>query len=336
MLKSSAKIRALWLLGAAVAAVLFWQTLNRAHRIGGIDLTSYLEASRVVLRGGDPYRPSSSFPYIYPLFLALALVPLGFVPADLALLLWFVLLLVALVWTTRVVLRSAYPKLRARALTPFVAVLFALSYPILQSNLRNGQINLLVLALCVLALTAIGTGGGALAWAIATAIKIVPAVVLPFFIRREGWRTVVTAAASVVLLCLLPVATMGKAALSLTGWYVAAFVAGQFGAAPGSDPLDFSAGGILVSTVSGVPTLWLRAAGAFVPIAVAVAADWRRRPKATADWLVFAVYLAIIPLASPKSEVHHLAFALPAAAVTGAALWYGFTSRRGVVAWLLA
>jgi hypothetical protein len=338
-LKSSAKVRALWLAGAVIAAVLFAQTWSRAHRVGGIDLTSYLEASRAVLHGRDPYLSSASYPYVYPLFFAFALIPLSFVPADLALLLWYILLLGALLWSTRAVLRSAYPGLRAKALTPFVAVLFAISYTVIQSNLRNGQANLVVLALSVLAFDANRDGLGTRAayqWAMAIAIKIVPVVLLPFFIRRGRWRIVVVAFVTVAFLCLLPVVTMGTAALSLTRSYLASFVTGSFGASPGTDPLDFSAGGMLVRVASGMPTFWPRAIGALAPIAVAVVADCRTRMSATADVLAFAMYLAIIPLSSPKSEVHHLAFALPAAAVTAASLWYGFASRRGAVAWLLA
>jgi alpha-1,2-mannosyltransferase len=239
----------------------------------------------------------------------------------------------------RAVLRSAYPELRARALTPFVAVVFAIAYPVIQSNLRNGQANLVVLALCVLALNANRDGSdtrGAFAWGMAIAIKIVPAVLVLFFIRRGGWRVVIGAAITVAALCLVPVVTMGAAALSLTGWYLAGFITGRFGASPGTDPLDFSAGGMLMSVASSVPTLWLRVTGLLAPIAIAAVADWRTRANATADTLAFAMYLAIIPLSSPKSEVHHLAFALPAAAVTGALLWYRLTPRRGAVAWLLA
>jgi hypothetical protein len=36
----------------------------------------------------------------------------------------------------------------------------------------------------------------------------------------------------------------------------------------------------------------------------------------------FALYLLSIPLLSPQSEIHHLAFLLPAAAIVGAALWW--------------
>jgi hypothetical protein len=49
-------------------------------------------------------------------------------------------------------------------------------------------------------------------------------------------------------------------------------------------------------------------------IAGAALIDVRRRSRAD-DHLAFAMYLAVIPLASPKSETHHLAFMVPAAYV---------------------
>jgi len=122
----------------------------------------------------------------------------------------------------------------------------------------------------------------------------------------------------------------------LSRQYIGSFVAGSFSVSQGTDPLDFSAGAMLVRTIPDVPTLWLRLTGALVPLAMAVAVDYRTRLSARADPCAFALYLALIPLVSPKSEVHHLVFALPAAAVTFGSIWYGFVSRRGALARLLA
>ena len=51
-----------------------------------------------------------------------------------------------------------------------------------------------------------------------------------------------------------------------------------------------------------------------------------------------ALYLLGIPLASPKSEVHHLAFMLPAAALTAARCWWpsGSRSRTFLIAAFVA
>jgi hypothetical protein len=261
------------------------------------------------------------------------------VPPDLVLVVWYIGLIGALVWTTTTVLRAADASLRARTLTPFVAVLFLMMYTVIQSNLRNGQVNLLVLAFCVLAFSATRENAeirGALAWGIAIAIKTVPAILVPYFVRRGRWRFVVSGLAVVAMLCLLPMATMGTAAVTLGGSYLVSFVSQSFAAGLGADPLDFSTGGMLIKLAPRAPIFWLRVIGALAPVIVAVLSDWWTRVSVRSDLPAFALYLAIIPLASPKSEVHHLVLALPAAAITGASLWYGFAQRRGIVAWCLS
>ena len=48
---------ALWGVGAVTAALLFAQTWSRAHRPGGIDLTSYAKAIASTSRGGPIVTP---------------------------------------------------------------------------------------------------------------------------------------------------------------------------------------------------------------------------------------------------------------------------------------
>lgn len=302
----------------------------RAHRAGGIDLTTYLEAARAVQRGQDPYALPLPFPYLYPPFVAFALIPLAHAPADLALLVWFSVSVAAIAWSTREALALAYPELRAQSLAPFLVALFALLYPVLQSNLRNGQINPIVVALAVAALHAYrggATGRSALCWASAIAIKIVPGVLAPFYARRREWRVCGLAAVAVVVLGFVPALTLGAQVVTLNREYVTSFLTGSFGGLAVGGTLDFSLGGML-ALISGVDGRWLRAAGAVLPIASVFAADWRAPRTPRTDPIAFALYLAVIPLASPKSEVHHLAFALPAAALAFAALRFGLEPRR--------
>lgn len=321
--------RDLWLcaLGAAALALLFAQTWTRAHRPGGIDLTTYLEAARASEHGQSPYGAPAAFPYIYPPFFAFALIPLAHLPADLVLAIWFAASVGAIVWSLWRMLRLAYPELRARSLTPFLAVVFAAAYTVVQSNLRNAQVNFLIVGLAVVALDARGASRRAIGWALAIAIKIVPSVLTPFYLVRRQWRLCAIAAAAVVVLCLMPVITLGAQAVPLTVEYLRSFVGGSFGAAGGSLPLDFSLGGML-ALIAGSDGRWLRLIGAAVPIAAVVAADVRAARTSRVDALAFALYLAVIPLASPKSEIHHLAFALPAAALAFGAAWFRVDRRR--------
>jgi hypothetical protein len=350
------------LLGAAASVALFAQTWSRAHRPGGIDLTTYLEAARAVLRGDNPYALASPFPYIYPPFLAFALIPLTGLPADLALVAWFIASLGAIVWSMREVLTLAYPELPGRGMTPFIAALFVGMYPVLQSNLRNGQVNPIVVSLAIAGLAARlerapshraqgppgaprapGAGGGwrdwrvreALYWAAAIAIKIVPAVLAPFYLRRRDWRVCAEAAAGVIVLCLIPFVTLGHQVVPLTRDYAVSFLAGSFSPAPAGRPLAFGLGGMLTLVGGPIGGPWLRAVAAALPVAVVLAADWRARTGPRTDPFAYALYLAVIPLASPKSEVHHLLFAMPLATLAFGAWWWRPGSRRPIPTALL-
>jgi hypothetical protein len=337
--------------------MLFAQTWSRAHRPGGIDLTTYLEAARTVLRGDNPYALASPFPYVYPPFLAFALIPLTGLPADVALVAWFIASLSAIVWSTREVLSLAFPELSGRSLTPFIAALFVAMYPVIQSNLRNGQVNPIVVSLAIASLAARldrlrghreeGPPAAPLAWradrgwrdwrdsrvpeavywAAAIAIKIVPAVLAPFYVRRRDWRVCAAAASGVIALCFLPFVTLGHHLLPLTRDYVVSFLAGSFSATPAGGSLAFSLGGVV--TLAGGPIgPWLRAVAAVLPMAVVLAADWRTPAGPSVDPFAYALYLAVIPLVSPKSEVHHLLFAMPLATLAFGAWWWRPVSRR--------
>jgi hypothetical protein len=354
----------LWLLGAAASVTLFAQTWSRAHRPGGIDLTTYLEAARAALRGDNPYALVSPFPYIYPPFLAFALIPLTRLPADLALAAWFAASLGAIVWSTREVLTLAYPELSGRRLTPFIAALFVGMYPVLQSNLRNGQVNPIVVGLVIAALAARlarpgshHAGGASSApdargadgarrpwrpceacracrawepacWAAAIAIKIVPAALAPFYLRRRDWRVCAEAASGVIVLCLIPFVTLGSHVVPLTRGYVVSFLAGSFSTPAARESLAFSLGGMLTLVGGPIGGPWVGVVAAVLPVAVVFAADWRARTGPTTDPFAYALYLAVIPLASPKSEVHHLLFAMPLATLAFGAWWWRPVSRR--------
>lgn len=323
--------RLLWLLGAAALAVLFAQTWTRAHRPGGIDLTTYLEAARALRRGENPYALSLAFPYVYPPLFAFALIPLTYVPADLALLVWFAASVGAIVWACHEVLMLAYPQLRAGRVTPFLATLFAVAYTVFQSNLRNAQVNFVIVALAIAALRARATPARGVYWALATVIKIVPGVLAPYYVCRREWRVCAMAVLALIALSLAPAVTLGAQVASLHREYATTFLAGSF--AGSGQQLDFSLGGMLALAV-GADRRWFRLLGVALPVAIALVADCRAGRAARVDAFAFALYLAVIPLASPKSEMHHLAFALPAAALASGAVWFELERRQPLPALL--
>jgi alpha-1,2-mannosyltransferase len=292
-----------------LAFLLGVQTWHRAHRPAGNDFTSYLQAARAIATGSSPYDVDTPFPYVYPPLPALALRPLAMLPYGAAVIVWFLLSVAALAWTLVWLSRRMLGRGAAEA-WPIAAIVLLLGAEVVQNNLLNGQINFLVLALCVGALAA--SAGrrpmvGALLWGAANATKLVTLALAPWWLIRGFAGAVIVGAAASTLLA---PGYIGARTLFWTVEYFRDFVAGTLAGAA-EDGLRFSLGAIVAAWLPSLP--WLLAAGAVVVIAAVTLVDLRRGDAPNADLHAFALYLAAIPLASPKSETHHLAFAIPAA-----------------------
>jgi hypothetical protein len=359
---------------AVMCAVLFAQTWTRAQRPGGIDLTSYLLSADVVRHGGSPYLLPTPFPYLYPATLAFLLIPLTFVPAIVSLGFWFSLNAAAAVWSIRTLVAAKMSDTSDTVV--FLAVFFSLFFTVVQSNLRNGQVNFVVLALCVAAIkpsagtrsvarrltaapaampsrghadprrgiseeTRRGWGpaasgkklAGVCWWSLAIALKLVPLVLAPYFLFRRSWLWLMTSAALIAAWCLLPAVVVGGKILDI--YRQLSTILSATSLEPHAQPLDFSLAGTL-AWITGAPlTTALKASAAAVVLGWIMPVDARRlralsaagqpmideTPVRDSDLCAFALYLLSIPLLSPQSEVHHLAFMLPAAAIVASALW---------------
>jgi hypothetical protein len=329
--------------GALLGAVLLWQTLVRASRPDGIDLTSYLLSARAIAHGASPYLLATPFPYLYPATLAFLLIPLAMAPSIVALVAWFALNAFAALWSVRRVVLFVRPDLEQRPETVAVllAVFLTVFLPIVQSNLRNGQVNFVVLALCVAA--ALGQGGrvgrgsqggrvgqggwrsgSALLWSSAIAIKIVPLVLLPYFMLRRRWPWIFMAAMYCVVLLLVPAVVAGWKITEFYRQYTDVLLTATL--ATGADALDFSLGGAIAAVTATPATPALRISSAAVVVGWILQADGRRLRHEHARPLT--LYLLGIPLASPKSEIHHLAFLLPAATMIAAEWWWPSNRRN--------
>jgi alpha-1,2-mannosyltransferase len=289
------------------------QTWRKAHRPDGNDLTSYLAASRALVDGTNPYEVATPFPYIYPLFSALVLIPLTVVPYGVAVLLWFALSIAALAWVLVRVARREDPGGRARDAVPIAAVVLILLAEIVQNNLLNGQVNFVVLAFCMAAILAGSTALASAGWlGAAIATKILPLGVAPWWVLRGRILVVAAAVAVAVALALAPALIAGAPALEWSAAYLRGFIGPSLQTGASADTLQFSLYWLVSHLAPDVS--WLPLACALVVMAGATLVDARRRSRAD-DHLAFAMYLAVIPLASPKSETHHLAFVVPAAYV---------------------
>jgi alpha-1,2-mannosyltransferase len=328
-----------WTISLAILAL---GALHKARRANGNDFTAYLDAAEALLAGRSPYTLNATFPYVYPLFLGLVLGPLTAVPRDVATVVWFLLSVASLAAAAWIVVRLARD---ARILppstpltVPLVALWFLLFDPI-QSELLNGQVNFVVLLLCVLCLrwlrgqARLGSGGSLAA---AIAIKVNPALLLGFLgVRREG---------AVILVCLVVTAAFVAGPLLLLpagggyGVYLQSFILARLGAEISTHRnVRFSVNGALETLVPGWSgALWRRAAGAMLPLAGLALVELlsRRRAGRPREVWVFALYLLSLPLVTPISEVHHLAYAFPALgllALASVSEWLASGSRRPLV-----
>jgi hypothetical protein len=341
---------ALW--GVSVV-VLAFQTLHKAHRPLGNDLTMYLDAALALLAGRNPYTLGGTLPYMYPLFLAAVLAPLTAVPRDAATLLWFLLSVGSLVLAARVTggLAREHGIVRPGAplTVPLVLLWFLLFDPI-QNNLLNGQVNFQILLLCMLCLKLYLRGrttGSAAALAPAIAVKLTPALLLGFLGVRRRWAAIALCLGLSAVLVLAPIvlpgAEGGRAYRAYLALVLLPRLHTEYPTAHRS--VRFSVNGVLEALAPGWDgVVWRRALGASLPLAGLVLVELlacQRRSRGRDIWS-FSLYLLAQPLVTPLSEVHHLTYAFPAAGLLAlSALPIGSGQRPGLraaglaAAWLL-
>jgi alpha-1,2-mannosyltransferase len=355
---------------ALVATIILGaQTWHKAFRVDGNDLTSYLLAARALWDGQSPYGLDTPFPYLYPLFLAFAIVPFALLPYGAAVIGWYAASVAAL----GLILRE-WASRNELAIAATVLVTFN----VIQNNLLNGQVNFFVVLCCVAAVVSgrpsafaqRATGppeGGHYAVAdppegglrlpagerretvaglwlgVGIALKLMPALLLVYFLVRRQGRAILVAAATALALALVPsVLIIGGPEVSVeSGFsritavhaqYLRQFLSPMM-TSPAGDELAFSIASVVARAFGVGPALWLEvlcAAAVLGTVAFVDVARWRRRGD---DVAAAAAYLVAIILISPKSETHHLAVALPAVALCVSRLFGdgGFTQAADML-----
>ena len=314
---------AIWMVLAltVICLVVFVQSVHKAYRDIGNDFTSYLMSAKALVEGADPYHMPTAFPYIYPLFLALLLVPLAFVPYWLATAVWFLINAVgcALLITIPRILagEDSNQADRVPAAAPAIITVVAL-FPVIQNHMLNGQVNFVVAALAALGLVAslhARTWQAAVLLGAAIAIKLVPIVLLVYLIGERQYRTAALALLFATLFCFLPIILTGA---EIFHYYQNYFDTFLFAGMSGSQA---TAAGEAFFTVSGlvrwaVPSLAeFRSVNALAALATVVATVIiHRKSSATGTrtgYLIPWLYFITILLITPSSQTHHLAWMVP-------------------------
>src|SRR5687768_8503555 len=333
--------RILAVAAVVATAVLGAQTWHKAFRPGGNDLTSYLLSARALWDGQSPYGLDTPFPYIYPLFLAFAIVPLAILPYGAAVIGWFAASVAALgailLGPTKLGTGEGGRRRTAgSALAAAAAVL--VTFNVIQNNLLNGQVNLFVVLCCVVAVASAAPPEGghyvgaashhrraltAGAWlGAAIALKLMPVLLVVYFLVRRRFGAILAAGAIALVLALAPALLIRGSVESgfsritaVYSQYARELLMPMMTSPAGDASLAYSVASVVQRVFGIAPALWidmLCAAAVLGTIAAVDVGRWRPRGD---DLAAGAAYLAAITLISPKSETHHLAFAIPAVAL---------------------
>lgn len=262
-------------------------------------------------------------PFIYPPIAAVLAVPLTLVGETSANLLWTAATVALLAWATRVCFAAFLARhRRAAAWLLLTGAMLALT-PV-EDHLRFGQVGIPLMALCLADCTATRPRWprGALV-GLAAAVKLVPAIFVPYLWLSGRRRAAITATATF-------------AALSLAGFVVAPSDSWRFWTDKLFEPTspDFytnqSLQGVLRRAIAPWPSVW-------IPVAVSVALFGLARAAAAAragdELRGLAITGLVGVLVSPVSWIHHLVWVVPALAVI---LGDGIDRRRVAAAFTVS
>jgi alpha-1,2-mannosyltransferase len=296
------------------------------------DLDVYVLAGKRFADGATLYgahfgqKLPEPLPYTYPPFLAGAFALVSWLPASWIAVAWTLLDIALLVWVVKISYArflDRFGRRRPIALACLVGVL-GLTAPVI-SVFDLGQIGLVLMA-SVLAdalpeRTRLPRG---VLVGIATAIKLLPGLVVVYWLVVKRWRAAAVAGATAV--GLWGVTAMIRPGVSRTYWFDVITHPERTG-----DPaavMDQSTNGLLHRVGWSSPILW----AVLACIAIGIGLLRARRAHAAGDELAAISLVAIATLlASPVSWIHHAVWIVP---VTAVLLGDG-TDRRRRVWWAI-
>jgi len=295
----------------------------------GIDFDVYRAAGRAVVHGKSLFGPwlatqlSVPLPFTYPPFAALIAVPFGMVRADIGLVCWDLLSLVLLGW---VVYTTTRPLLHGRSrLGLALAVAVALALAPVQDALGFGQVGIVLMAMCIYDCTVedprLPRG---LMIGVATAIKLLPAMFIPYlwFSGRRRAAVVATATAAAMTLGTFIVLPHDSA----TYWTSRVFDGNRIG--NNAYFSNQSLNGMLRRAFgSPVEVLWIVLVAVVLAFGLRAAVFASRRHQ---ELLGVSLVALVTVLVSPVSWIHHLVWIVPVLAVLA-----GDGTDRRRVAWTI-
>ena len=328
----------------------------------GNDFGAYYAASQAVVQGENLYeaRSPKGRVYLYPPAMAILFAPLALLTEAQAGYAWTVLAVLSTLASLALCI-TLLPPGNARQIWAIGAITLVCVLRPIDSNLGNGQANHLVMLFVALAAWLFVRERGALAGAalaVAVSFKVIPVFLAGYFVYKREWRVVAGGAAGlVVLLVLLPAATLGPTrALEMTSEWLEQQVAPVLRTAVPAEQAG------LGRTISGYSlravvyqyttpvvasrhydekdlylnvTEWpperaellYRVLGVLLVVASLAACGWRRADTADRRLLELSIFVALMIALSPVSrKAHFVTLAVPVACLAHA--WVSQRDRR--------
>lgn len=199
-----------FLLLATIIIVLYF--LN-ASRIGG-DFASYLEAATKMRQGTDIYAPPYvHLRYSYSPFWAMVLIPLSVFSSQTGVFIWLVIN-VFLLWRTIYLLRNYFDirfSDRKKDMILWIGVILFMSR-FIELNFHHAQMTIFLLLAMLESIRLADEGNEITAgiWiGLSTIIKIMPIVMIPYFIYRRKFRTAIFSLVTLLIAFFLPMIYLG-------------------------------------------------------------------------------------------------------------------------------
>jgi len=315
------------------------QMLHKTLAPANKDFTTYLYAATDLLAGINPYARATNFPYVYPMFFAVLMIPLTFLPLWLSAVIWFLVLVSSLYLLIKLFVnllpKGMGGKWGRQLILPVFLTLLLFTNP-LQGNFLWLQVNILVLFFCVLFLhfyTAKKPFIASLVLAVAVSIKIVPAIFLLFLAFRREFKLIALCLLFTAVFCIgLPYLFLGEGVFPAYRSYTDNFILRAPDLAFASrEHAFFSLNGFMYYIFPSFSTLpfvkYLTLFFIAAPLALIDALNYR---KAWAFPVIFSLYLTAVPLIVTDSQVPHLILILPAVLLIVLRLFFIKGWRTGV------
>lgn len=327
-----------WVIAALSLVTAVLGSVGWTYHRRQVDFQVYLMGARHLASAQlySQYLPGVHLPFTYPPFSTLFFWPLTLVPSGVATVVWAMVNLAALALIIAVTLLAVHPEQRAQGTgVPWAMVAMLMGPAVLiepvMLDLSFGQINLVLVALILLDTTTRfsvghrtlprGVGIG-----IATAIKLVPLIFVPFLLVTRQFRAALTA--------LVTIAACTLAAFALNPSASAAFWSRYVNDQARIGTVTYISNQSLEGALDRVTHhVWSSPAMESVQVLTVVAgvalAWWAWRASTT--FLAVLIVGAAGLLASPISWAHHMVWIVPVLMW----LWWGSDRPARARGWAL-